>query len=198
MTSNNFLAVDPIGPQYSVIYAPSALKDFNALDSASLQEDIATLIAQLVYNPYPLGSKLSQAGDAAWELYFNSYRIEYQINPAAEQVRILRIHNDQNELIAAQELILPEYQVIWTKSALKAFNALADEKLKQRIEECVEPLKYTPHPHGYKQLKQYKPKKVCQLPVGRSYRLRYEPHPGMNLITWHGYHQSDFGKLLAG
>ena len=89
--------------------------------------------------------------------------------------------------------IASQYRILFSRLALKNFDKLNNELLRNRINKRIEQLAISPYPLNCKKLKAFNNR--WEIPCG-SYRIWYEPHCSARKIEiiWIGHHQDDFHK----
>lgn len=99
----------------------------------------------------------------------------------------------RNHLDSVADPCASKNRILYAKAALKNFNKLKNQRLRERISSHIEKLALNPYPAHCKKLKGFK--NIWEISQG-SYRIWYEPRcaAGEIKIVWIGHHQDDFGK----
>jgi len=75
--------------RYTVLFKPSAKRQFESLD-ASVRERIAAKISALAENPFPAGCK-KLTGDEAYRIRIGDWRVIFDVLESEIVVLVLRI-----------------------------------------------------------------------------------------------------------
>jgi mRNA-degrading endonuclease RelE of RelBE toxin-antitoxin system len=97
----------------------------------------------------------------------------------------------QNRFDYVVDPLASKNRIVYSRKALKNFNQLNNQRLRDRIDSRIQQLAFDPYPPNSKKLQQFQ--NVWRIRCG-SYRIWYEPCLAMGKITilWLGHHQDDF------
>jgi mRNA-degrading endonuclease RelE of RelBE toxin-antitoxin system len=99
----------------------------------------------------------------------------------------------QNRFDSVLDPFAAEIRILFAKLALKNFNKLNNQRLRDRINTRIQKLGLNPYPKDCKKLKAAQ--NLWEISQG-SYRIWYEPRcaAGEIEIVWIGHHQDDYRK----